>query len=406
MDLALSRRLSAGEDSDGMDDEKDENPSPSVSSTSLGLLPCCSYRLSLRSLPVFLQRSPHSSSHSSDLDIFSNEILTEILHHLHQPFHFFHYSNALLGITDTPPESKPWNPVGLQAVSRRFKAIAQPLFYRQVALDAQNDASLDLAADAVEDFPGHPLHMTRDTVWINVEGRYENSMDNVLMPLSNGRFANRVICLTAGGTMCDWWSARWLERTVILREGVGVDLLLSDIFNVLATLQHRDERKRRPVFTPFSHVHRNHLLILHLHLSTLLPTLAYILKIMPTIPYLPRLQLDFPFDLSSSILDSIFPVLSSIVQHPSLPEGRDFIFQQTENVKQISLEQRRRRKRLLFEGSSRSWERRRWLSTLLFCRVYRVVKRGEWASDSFKFIVLSFVSNLPSSCRRRFSGDD
>ncbi|KAL7412420.1 hypothetical protein BDY24DRAFT_392861 [Mrakia frigida] len=79
--------------------------------------------------------------HSNSLDYFPNETLSQILGYLHQPFHFYHYSLALLGPSN---QSRPWNPVELQLVSRRWKNVAQPLFYFQVAFDAGNEDPLDI----------------------------------------------------------------------------------------------------------------------------------------------------------------------------------------------------------------------------------------------------------------------
>lgn len=75
------------------------------------------------------------------------EVLTQILGHLHQPFHFHNYANALLGSGGAPPSTRPWNPVGLQLVCRRWRALAQPLFYRQIALDCRHPDALETLAD-------------------------------------------------------------------------------------------------------------------------------------------------------------------------------------------------------------------------------------------------------------------
>jgi len=65
------------------------------------------------------------------------------------------------------------------------------------------------------------------------------------------------------------------------------------------------------------------------------PFLSSILKNMEHLELLPRFQLDFPFPLLPSLLETIFPTLISILQHPSHPSGRDFILKHTGNTKKI-----------------------------------------------------------------------
>ena len=84
--------------------------------------------------------------------MFPNEILSLIFGHLHQPYHYHHYSNALQGITaPAPPGLTPWNPVGLQLVCRRWRALAQKPFYSQVALPVRDANSMELLVEMVMD---------------------------------------------------------------------------------------------------------------------------------------------------------------------------------------------------------------------------------------------------------------
>jgi len=86
---------------------------------------------------------------------------------------------------------------------------------------------------------------------------------------------------------------------------------------------------------PFD-VHPKFLLTFRLSPLDVGPFLSSILKNMEHLELLPRFQLDFPFPLLPSLLSTIFPTLTSILQHPSLPSGRDFILKHTGNTKKIT----------------------------------------------------------------------
>ncbi|KAL7412396.1 hypothetical protein BDY24DRAFT_392783 [Mrakia frigida] len=280
---------------------------------------------------------------SFNLDAFPNEILTEILRHLHQPFHFYHYSNALLGVSNPPPGSRPWNPIKLQLVCRRWKYVARPLFYRQVAFNFRDEATLNLALDITEDMWEHPLAYSRDSVWIDVHPSYEDldsdfeeDDDEVFSDLqvnvsrqveTNARF----VALASTGASSFFSGRTFLERTFILGNSSLEDA--GDVLRIVGRNWDDSGEWIKPGLS--AGVHPNQLLTLRLPPYDIPTTLTSILNSFGNIPYVPRFQLDLPFPLTPSLLNTIFPTLTSILQHPSLPEGRDFIFKHTGNPKKI-----------------------------------------------------------------------
>ena len=64
------------------------------------------------------------------------EIFREIFVHLQNSYNEYRRLNAFCGIVTPLPDDRVWNPVGLQLVCRRWRGIAQPLYYNdQVALE-------------------------------------------------------------------------------------------------------------------------------------------------------------------------------------------------------------------------------------------------------------------------------
>ena len=277
------------------------------------------------------------------LETVPNEILTEILRHLHQPFHFYHYSNALLGISNPTPGLRPWNPVGLQLVSRRWKHIARPLFYRQVAFDARDEVTLDIALRLTEDLLDHPLSYAQDSVWIDVHPSDDLSelspsssdselLDGLQIHVSHWVEANaRSVALASNGATSTFSGRTFAERLFVLGNSP-----LDEAGDTLGTVGGAwDDSGQWNKVGLSTGVHPNHLLILRIPPHGVNDSLTSILEHVGDAPYLPRLRLDLPFPLTSSLLNSVFPILTSILQHPTHPAGRDFILRHTGNPKKI-----------------------------------------------------------------------
>ena len=63
-------------------------------------------------------------------------------------------------------------------------------------------------------------------------------------------------------------------------------------------------------------------IVLRLPLQGLASTLRQFLRAIVEHPFLAHLQLDFPFSLSSALLDAVVPIIKAILQQPSLHSAR------------------------------------------------------------------------------------
>ena len=80
---------------------------------------------------------------------------------------------------------------------------------------------------------------------------------------------------------------------------------------------------------------RNRLVALRLPLLDTSAFLASILNSFHHLTHAPCLRLDLPFSLLPSLLETILPTLTSILQHPSLPIARDTVLQSRGLTKRI-----------------------------------------------------------------------
>ena len=204
------------------------------------------------------------------LDTLPNQILTEILHHLHQPFHFYHYSNALLGITDPPPESRPWNPVGLQLVCRRWREIARPLFYHQVAFNADNTTALERANAALERDPTHPLRYSQESIWIDIDSSDWIVFRSVFVEVSSEVVVDATSVALAGpDTFTISCHSGIVERIFVVQENISPKQVGSLPDELGWTLPTEEDAFDSASSSWPPDLHPNHLLTLRLPLEKL-----------------------------------------------------------------------------------------------------------------------------------------
>jgi len=189
---------------------------------------------------------------------------------------------------------------------------------------------MSLAESSCHDSCDHPLRRSQNAVWIDVEDVSRNS-ENDVISLRSYIESSTLTALTAdeSSRRLSPPSGEDLQMNFTL---VGSDRSLAH--GPLDSLSLRRERlggKDRRLVS----VHPQLLVAFRLSSSNIRSYLALILKGMKNTYLLPRFQLDFPFPLLPSLLETIFPTLTSILRHPSLPDGRDFILKHTGNVKKI-----------------------------------------------------------------------
>ena len=271
--------------------------------------------------------------------MFPDEVLEQILGHLHQPFHFHNYSTALLGVDAVPRSLCPWNPVGLQLVCRRWAALARPMFYRQLALDGRNLTALSRLSDLLKEpwtfmeANQQVQRMVKLVViccpptspedWQNFAKSVDDIMSEVkaevVCPLGRFGFASmlhtdRRTLVCFGPPSEDRLDLVFrdigYEDAVELRSAAKLRKLLSVVHDESATLR-----------LPSLYIDRS---------------LTFVLRYFDTLVYLTRFQLDLSFPLPPTLLDAIFPTLNSILQHPTLPTGREAILQHLGATKRIA----------------------------------------------------------------------
>lgn len=258
------------------------------------------------------------------------EVLGQILGHLHQPYHYHHYALALLGEVVHPCEPAPWNPIRLQSVCRKWRALARPLFYRQVALDVQDPPALDklaaiLEGDAALDrhpakrsgtlvFWGTPHYSSAwdktaqsiESIIQSAESRSTEVIHSLDLFISDtgGEAKRRTwICTNQTDDWMTQWVSMFCKRTCLERE---IKLRTVGAMLGLHALPLAGEQS----------------VAIRLSASTLFPTLQHFVRSIAKDPFIPHLELDFPFPLAPARLDEIGPVLKSILLHPSLHTSR------------------------------------------------------------------------------------
>lgn len=257
-----------------------------------------------------------------------DEVLGRVLGHLHQPFHYHSYSNVLLGTTTVP---KPWNPVGLQLVCRRWRRIARPQFYRQLSLNVRNTRSLAVLEVALrtDDFmeyirPRHPAAKTgllvvcgsdqEDVVWESVTPLLRSIVD-----YTDSRTREVVYPAHPTGLSLTGRSAK--KTWVYLTEPRGADMMEAISSFCRSTCSMREFEFKMPSWLMNEHTCAfagEDSVAIRLPAQGLLSTLRHFLRSIVEHPFIPHLEFDFPFPLTPALLDSISPILKSILRHPSL----------------------------------------------------------------------------------------
>lgn len=266
-----------------------------------------------------------------------DEVLGRILGHLHQPYHYHHYSLAILGEDAVPHESKPWSPVGLQRVSHRWQTIARPLFYRQLSLNARDPPSLrKLALMLTNDDPHQPLrarHPVFQSKLVVVCGRLSRdpaceAIGNLLVLVRQTQSRTREIIhpVDVPSTLI---TSQAIKRTWVCHDTPsGGQMMMGSVslFCRLRTTQRSAALAKMASQPKEQHKYRTigeETVVIRLTSQQgVLSTLRHFLRSIVEHPFIPHLKLDFPFALTPALLDSIGPILKSILRHPSLHVDR------------------------------------------------------------------------------------
>jgi hypothetical protein len=271
----------------------------------------------------------------NDLDRIPDEILSEIFRHVHQPFHFHNYSATLLGPDVVPAATRPWNPVGLQSVCHRWQNLASPVFHCQVAIDISDLASMRALTEAHSKAKSRFLsHPSRNAKLVLLYSRVPT------IELRSNRPEWEPLFLCNVGTECISIASPYIfsdlmtqpKRTLVLHTnslGAKFAIELSSINALVEEFTRRLENKKLLSWstpTDFS---------LRLPAANLRGSFMQVLHSLERLACIATVQVHLPFSLSTSLLVSIFPTLTSILQHPSLPAGRDALLEHLGVTKMI-----------------------------------------------------------------------
>ncbi|KAL7411299.1 hypothetical protein BDY24DRAFT_435891 [Mrakia frigida] len=254
------------------------------------------------------------------INALKDEIIETIFSFLIDPFHNFSMCSLLDGITDASTSERPWNPLALQLVSKRFLEISRPLYYSQITLD--NRVFLDgrkLAQSALRF--SSTLAQDRETNALSIripfptkvllfflpkdDGGDEAATDSVLDVLQRFLPPNRVHLFSFPPLASSSWvqsvtEKPWKSWTIVTREKDwdvvprivgpgGIDRPLKSILPPLVL---------RTPSTTFNLYNIAFFETLFLHLDHL--------------HYIPSLQTDLTFPLNQLILEKLVPLLLKI----------------------------------------------------------------------------------------------
>lgn len=266
-----------------------------------------------------------------------DEVLLEVFGYLQDDYNRFHRENALHGIIDPSPESRPCNPAGLQLVCRRWTELARPLFYRdQVAVDCGNsnafatlcgvigsDLALPLPRLIVLFLPGNLLRFgPLQAIGRQSRSGYRNGTRNTLRVLASTprwdslaaelySFSSCVIAPRDDGGSSGYWALDTVARAVEIA-------LIPDPQGRPRTLRELTLR-----FFPASD-------------SDIEIAVGDLCRRLEELKLLPHLRLDFPFPLPAALLDPDMPRLVNILKHTSHAPGRAFLLSRDNTIKRIS----------------------------------------------------------------------
>ena len=296
---------------------------------------------------------------TSDLDVFPNEILSIVLGHLHQPFHYHNHAAALVyGSEIVPATTEAWNPVGLQRVCRRWLAIARPMFYVQVDVPVWDVEAMELLAEAANaPSRSHPVTYIPKTLILagyaqDKEGqdwiaeylwRITRRNESLLGVAPKRAKLNEVVITVAGFRKNSAMSPFKATSTVYVLVGPSTISAISSIFSEISrawTASSSSDAKRGqpppgPVWPGRVKGDATITFRCQSDVSHARDALKNILAVFDKGLYVPRVRFDLPFTLSPTLLDVGCPTLKSILQHSSLPVGRDFIFKHTGATKTL-----------------------------------------------------------------------
>lgn len=165
------------------------------------------------------------------------ELLTEIFGYLQRCYNLYRRSNAFLGILNPPQPDQVWNPVGLQLVNRRWRAVARPLYYReQVALRCTAEhGTLEL----IRTLKGDQSILFPPIMVLMVADRY--SLDQIVLPdLVRGGSRRQIIASIPIGedTLC----ASGLVAKLAVSSNCMISLRGRSVFGPSGHLPQRWER--------------------------------------------------------------------------------------------------------------------------------------------------------------------
>lgn len=267
------------------------------------------------------------------------EVWREIFRQLQGAYNDYRRYNALAGIVDPPSDTKVWDPVALQLVCRRWKELAQPMYYReQVALSCDGDDRTFQLLRTLGDNPKTPyprrfVLMVSDVrsfrvAQLRIAGHGRRSETEPLAPplqivASVPCFETTTQAALIGNQLSHCTSCVISVRGDVITKRAVCGLLLPLRAQWLVEL-NEDGRRVEPHVVTLRLVKAAHLNL----------AVGWIVEILDDLAYLPHLRLEAPFALPRDFLDG--DGLGSLLQHQSNVGARDALWAKDETLKTFS----------------------------------------------------------------------